>query len=863
MKYIFSIFLLILSLLSFSQENSYNDEIIILQEKLKNTENIEAKIIVYKEIIKLSFTDYPENLNKYSKQLLQLAINNNIADAKAFANYYLGEYSLYISSFEESEKYFNEALLVYEQLENKSQIAKINCNLGLTSQYLNKYDESLKYYQKSIEIFESIGNKEKAAINYHDIGTLYNDLEKYSLSIYYYEKALAIYEEYDNEERIAAIYQNIGVLHYNWGNLDQSISYYQRSLNIYEKIKDKRCIAISLSNIGLVYEENKHYNKALIYYEKSLLMFEEINNKQALVYIFYNLGSIYRNLNKYNKSINYFDKGLSLSRELKMKDYVSYNYEALSGIYAKIGQNKKALNYYKDYIDVKYSIFNDDKFNQIEDIEAKFQNAQHKKEIEFLKLNQNLKDSKLQKKEAQNLILIFSSFLIFIIAVILFLFNRLQKRSSNRLELEVNERKKTEENLSKLTNELEKRVKERTSDIEKSNQKLLYEVEQHKQTMQNLEIAKNKAEESDKIKSSFLANISHEIRTPLNAILGFSQMLERNNLSVNKRRDFINKIRQGCNGLTHLIEDIIDFASIESGEAKIEIQDFNPHPIMEFLHDHYTNELLKQNKELIKLNYENENTENDLIIDTDPVRLKQILSIFIDNSIKFTDSGRIDFGFIHSGNDEIEFYVKDTGIGIDKKYRKTIFERFRQVDESTTKEYGGAGIGLSVAKSLVEMLNGEVWFESTLGVGSTFFVKLPYKGSVDNNIFIDPATYDWKGKVILVAEDKKINYEIINETLSITNVGLLWAKNGQEAIDMVKSNKKIDLILMDIQMPVMDGYESTQKIKLITPDIPIIAQTAYALPQENLKCFESGCDDFIAKPISLNQFLIKLDKYLS
>ncbi|MCK5169549.1 MAG: tetratricopeptide repeat protein, partial [Bacteroidales bacterium] len=546
-------------------------------------------------------------------------------------------------------KNYEEALTQYQSIKKLSQIAQIYHNLGLVNQYLNNYDKALSYYQKSVELAETLENKESAAISYQDIGTLYYDIQKYSLAQHYYHKAIEIYRKTNNEERIAAIYQNIGVLHYNWGNLDKSIGFYQKSLNIYEKLKDKRCIAISLSNIGLIYEENKHYNKALIYYEKSLLMFEEVNNKQALTYIFYNLGSIYCNLNNYNKSIEYFEKGLYLSRELKMKDYISYNYEALSGVYEEIGQNKKALNYYRNYVDVKDSIFNDDRFNQIEELEAKFQNAQHQKEIEFLKLNQSLKDSKLQKKEAQNLILIFSSFLAFIIAVILFLFNRSQKRFANKLEREVNVRKKSEEKLSQLTDDLERRVVERTLDIEKTNKKLLFEVDQHKKTMGNLNTAKNKAEEADKIKSSFLANISHEIRSPLNVILGFSQMFEKDSLPLNKRREYINSIREGCNGLTHLIEDIIDFASIESGEAKIDIDDFNPHPIMEFLQDHYTNELLKQNKELIKLNYDNENTENDIIIKTDPIRLKQILSILINNSIKFTDSGRINFGFVHSG----------------------------------------------------------------------------------------------------------------------------------------------------------------------------------------------------------------------
>ncbi|MBI9053034.1 MAG: tetratricopeptide repeat protein [Bacteroidales bacterium] len=856
---------IILTSFSFAQTSDYNEEINNLYKKIKNTEIVGAKIELYKDIIELSSENDIDNMYAYSKELLAFSENNNNIETKAYSHYYIGKFYLDNNNFEDAEKEYQKSIKIYEELANKDKIAQINNSLGLCYQYLNLYDKSLESYQNAIELFEIIGNVESAAVSYHDIGTLYNDIEKYSLALFYYEKAISVYEKFDNTERIAAIYQNIGVLHYNWGNLDQSIIFYQKSLKIYEKLKDKRCIAISLSNIGLVYEENKRYSKAREYYEKSLLMFEEVDNQQALVYIFYNLGSIYRNLDSYNKSIEYFNKGLSLSQKIKMKDYISYNYEALSGVYEVIGKNKKALNYYKDYIDVKDSIFDEERFNQIAELEAKFQNAQHQKEIEFLRLNQSIKDSELEKKEAQNMVLIFGSFLIFIIAIILFLFNRSQKRYSYKLNTEIKERKKSESELKILTDELEKRVQERTFDLKKANQNLQDEVDKHKLTSKNLEFAKNRAEESDKIKSSFLANISHEVRTPLNAILGFSQMFEQENLPVSKRRDYINKIKVGCKGLTNLIDDIIDFASIEAGEAKVEKKEFNPHPILEFLYDHYTNEILKQNKESLRLRFDNENTENDLVLYTDPVRLKQILSILLDNAIKFTQDGSIDFGFVHSGgNGDIEFYVKDTGIGIDKKHKESIFERFGQVEVGSTRNYGGTGIGLSVARSLIKMLDGEIWLESTLDVGSTFHIKLPFNGDekLENKIF-NPGAYNWKGKIILIAEDKQINYEILKETLSITEAELIWAKNGKEALDVVKSTEKIDLILMDIQMPIMNGYETTEKIKSIVSDIPIIAHTAYALPQDNIKCFESGCDDYIAKPISLNIFLNKLSKYLS
>ncbi len=180
------------------------------------------------------------------------------------------------------------------------------------------------------------------------------------------------------------------------------------------------------------------------------------------------------------------------------------------------------------------------------------------------------------------------------------------------------------------------------------------------------------------------------------------------------------------------------------------------------------------------LYYANENKENDLIINTDPSRLKQILSILIDNAIKFTEKGHVEFGFIHPNENEIQFYVRDTGIGIDEKHYDLIFERFRQIEEGTTKQYGGAGIGLSVAKKLVELLNGNISLESTKGKGTNFFFNLPYKSYENASVdLIQPDQFNWKNKVILIAEDKKINFEIIKETLSDTNANLLWAKNGK------------------------------------------------------------------------------------
>ena len=863
MKYVSYIILLMFCFNHLLSQELYNDSIINqITAKIESSDQYGVKKELYTDLLKHLNSDN-NNLLIFSKEFKKIAAEQNDKEGIAISNFYIAEYYYGIEDFKNAVNIYDESLILFNQLDNNNYTADIYYKLGRINQYFNKYEESLIYYQKSIEIYEIIGNKQRIAINYHDIGTLYNDIEKYTLAYEYYNKALNVYNETGNKERQAAILQNIGVLYNNWENYEQSLLYYNKSLKIYEELNDKLNIAISYSNIGLLYENEKNYYRALEYYQRALILFEEADYKPALVYIFYNLGSIYDNLNESKKSEEYFIKCLKLASKIGMLDYVSYNYEALSEIYEKRNDYKEALNYYKDYIEVKDSIFNETKLQQIHELEAKFQNTQKQKQIELLKLDQKLHKAELKKKEAQNLILIFSSFLTIVIAFILMMYNRSQKRSSKRLENEIQRHVITEKKLNELKQDLELKVKERTIELETTNQRLLEEAKEHKKTLQNLEIAKNKAEEADQVKSKFLANISHEIRTPMNAISGFSQMLAKEGLALDKRISYINVIKESCSNLTNLIEDIIDYAQIETEEIEIVKTDFNPHPILEFLYDHYTNQIVRREKNEIILSYQNENVEPDISIHADSARFKQIMAILIDNAIKFTEKGVVEFGFVYPDNEHIEFYVKDTGIGINKEFKEIVFERFSQIDDSTTKEYSGAGIGLSVAKHLVEKHDGSIWFESTPGKGTTFYVKLPHFNDKQDSIeSFQFDNYNWENKTILIAEDKKINYEIIKETLSITDADLLWAKNGLEAIEIVKQKDNIDLILMDIQMPGMDGYESTRKIKEINKDMIIIAQTAYALPKDSIKCFEAGCDDYIAKPISLNDFLKKLNQYL-
>lgn len=372
--------------------------------------------------------------------------------------------------------------------------------------------------------------------------------------------------------------------------------------------------------------------------------------------------------------------------------------------------------------------------------------------------------------------------------------------------------------------------------------------------------AKIRAEEADILKSNFLANMSHEIRTPMNGILGFAQLL-KNEESPDERERYIDIIYHNGMMLVNLIDDIIDLSKIDAGQLTVNPADCNLDNLMFEVYTFFNEIKFKQEKEHINIRLLNLNDDESNVLYTDSQRLRQVLVNLIGNALKFTERGSVEFGYIiNEEKSNIEFFVRDTGIGIPKDKQDIIFDRFRQVQEGSTRKYGGTGIGLYITKHIVELLGGNIWFESEVEEGTTFHFTLPYheSRSVNDGSVIFRAKnpeYNWEGKTLLIAEDIETNFKYLATILADTRAKIVWARNGQEAIDAFRNGTGVDLILMDIQMPVIDGYEATIRIRELNPEIPIIAQTAYALPHDNLKCFEVGCNDYISKPI--NSFLLK------
>jgi PAS domain S-box-containing protein len=391
------------------------------------------------------------------------------------------------------------------------------------------------------------------------------------------------------------------------------------------------------------------------------------------------------------------------------------------------------------------------------------------------------------------------------------------------------------------------------------------DITEMEETRQRLILAKEKAEESDRLKTAFLANMSHEIRTPMNAIIGFSDLLSEEDLSQEDKADFISKIKIAGRSLMTLINDIIDIAKIEAGQLKISESACDINQILTDLLGTFEEMKNASGKKGISLNLILPQDKNQVTALTDPMRLQQIFSNLLSNALKFTEFGSIEFGYTNQNN-TLSFYVKDSGIGILRSKQKLLFQRFSQLDPSTTRKYGGTGLGLAISKNLVDLLGGSIGMESNPGKGSLFYFTLPYK-PVKNHppvkiSKIDLLNINWEGKTILIAEDMMQNYLLLEALLKRSSVRLLHALNGQIAVDIVRSEPDIDLILMDIQLPLKTGYEALKEILEIRPDIPVMSYTAFALPHEREKSLTAGFVDFIPKPIKAETLIPMLDKYL-
>lgn len=385
-----------------------------------------------------------------------------------------------------------------------------------------------------------------------------------------------------------------------------------------------------------------------------------------------------------------------------------------------------------------------------------------------------------------------------------------------------------------------------------------------KQRTKQLKIAKDKAEESDRLKTNFIQNISHEIRTPMNGIIGFSELLMKDDLSVEEQKEYAKIIANNSKDLIIIIDNILEIAKLQTERISVRPEEIDLDALFEIIYKKYNQKAKEKNINFVVESKHDKNCEHVLI---DKPKLFKILLNLIDNAIKFTQMGSIVIQYEIIQN-SIVISIKDSGIGIPKKDQENIFHNFSQSEKEISKNYGGLGLGLSIAKKNADLIGGKITFTTQENQGSTFTLTLPFipVPKPYNNDHSTHTNFDEKPEkhIILIAEDGDVNFLFLKTVLTKMpeyDFIIYRAEDGRKAVEICEENTSIDLVLMDIKMPIMDGYEATKRIKKIRPQLPVVAQTAYSTEEDIKKAIEAGCDDFISKPIDRSLLKPILSRY--
>ncbi len=403
-----------------------------------------------------------------------------------------------------------------------------------------------------------------------------------------------------------------------------------------------------------------------------------------------------------------------------------------------------------------------------------------------------------------------------------------------------------------------RKLQARVEQLLQQNKALSARLTELEKANRELERAKAKAEESDRLKTAFLQNMSHEIRTPMNGIMGFTELLSNPDLSDDERQSYINIVTKSGDRMLSTFNDLVEVSMIETGNVTLHFSTINLNGELGDLYADFNHEARSKN---LTLTFYSDLPDHKANIYTDREKLSAILFHLIKNAIKYTLNGTITFGY-RKKDEWLEFYVEDHGVGIPAERQQAVFDKFTQADIEDKNALEGSGLGLTVAKAYVEMLGGTIWMKSVENKGSTFYFTIPFKTSgeaVDSGQNLRHPVPARKPK-ILIAEDEPYTKDYLTIILQNMCSEILYADNGLDAVNACRENQDIDLVLMDIKMPQMNGYEATREIRKFNKDVVIIAQTAYAMSGDRQKALEAGCNDYISKPINRDALVTMIEE---
>jgi signal transduction histidine kinase/Tfp pilus assembly protein PilF len=665
-----------------------------------------------------------QNLNADS--LMQLLSNNPKNDTNKVIILNKLAYSLHLSDTDTVKVLAEKALKLSKKLRYKRGEANSLRYIGVYYDMKSNYPMALKYYQEALLLSEEINNKKAISDCLNSMGIIYTDQGDPEQSLKYFQKAVELFIELGDLNKIPDGYNNLGVAYYDLKDLDKSLEYYLKSIEYYKKIDSESGVALVENNIGEIYRDKGEYELALDYFNQSLEISTKINDVYGISYLYMDITSVYILTNEPEKALSFAQKSLQMATESGYVDIQKEVYLQLSTIYNRLGNYEKAYQNHVLHKKLNDSLYNDKDLEKKIGLEYKYKYEKEKQETRILQ-EEEIKRQKLIRN------FLIGGILLLLILIILIVRGWRQKTKTNKLLSIQNEKI---EKKRKQVQEQNEEIQQLYEELSAANEVLFAqkeELEKHRNNLESLvkertielERAKDKAEESDRLKSAFLTNMSHEIRTPLNAIIGFADLLADPEIDQNTKDELYTHMNHSTETLLKLIDDIFDIAKIESGQLSISKSMISINEVIEKLIPIYKEKRIRLQKEAVQ--FELEMPDQQIMLETDPLRIQQVLINLIDNAFKFTEKGSVKVGFKEDVTDpnQLIFFVRDSGIGMNQEQINYIFDRFIKVEEDTTKIYRGAGLGLAISKNIVELLGGKLWVESELGEGSVFYFSMP------------------------------------------------------------------------------------------------------------------------------------------
>ncbi len=694
------------------------------------------------------------------------------------------------------------ALVLARLLDYKTREAEILNQLGIIASVQGDSPTALEYFLSVLRVREDIGDTPGIARIQNNLGILYKNLGDFDKSLEFHSKSLDSKRVLNDSLGIARSLNNIGEIYQQKEETDTSKKYFEEALEIMLILDFKEGLAAVYNNLGEAYKLQGNINAAINFHSQSLEIEKELGNTPGIGLSYLNIASLFLLVNQPQIAINNYKEAIPYFQQVHDLAGLEKAYKDLATTYSEIENFEESLYYFQLHSSLKDSLVSVETNRQIAELQTQYESEKQKQEIELLNERSAVQEMQLtQKTKTRNLLLVIT-ILLLIIAFILFRSNG-QRKKANLLLIQKNE-----------------------------------EIEQAAQ-----------------LKAQFLSVMSHEIRTPMNAVVGMSNLL----MSENPREDqheYLETLNFSANNLLEIVNDVLDYNKAESGKIELESIDFKPLFLLSNVYQSFYHQAIDKGIHFT-VNPDQKIPEH---LKGDPTRLTQILNNLISNALKFTEEGSvtIDVSLVDQTEEEVtlNFRVTDTGIGIEEDKKEAIFESFIQANSETHRKYGGSGLGLAITKKLVELHESEIKIVSTVGKGTSFSFEITFFKGAESGFQVGQkrdlkSLESLEGTKVLLVEDNPINIQVIRQFLKKWDINPEICVNGQYAVNAVKESN-FDVVLMDLHMPVMDGYEATKRIRSMKDDktkgVPIVALTASNVFEEHTQAYDAGVNEIVPKP---------------